>query len=146
VINREGHFDNGDERSCTSCATIFKKTSKTVTLCPTCNTKRIAKEAPEVRMYRRAKSRAKERGHEFTLSKEDVVIPTHCPVFGMPLVVHSGRSGGKADSPALDRIDNSRGYVKGNVQVLSHKANVMKADASREELIAFANWVLKENS
>jgi hypothetical protein len=93
-------------------------------------------------MLRRAQSRAKERGHEFNLELSDIHIPTHCPVLGISLVVHKGRSGGNPNSPALDRIDNNKGYVKGNVMVVSHRANMMKVDASPEELLKFADWVI----
>ena len=93
-------------------------------------------------MLRRARQRAKERGLEFNLELKDIHIPTHCPVLGIELACHKGRSGGNPNSPALDRIDNTKGYVKGNVMVISHRANMMKVDASPEELIKFAEWVL----
>ena len=47
------------------------------------------------------------------------------------------------NSPSLDRMDNSKGYVKGNVQVISHKANSMKFSASKDELLKFAEWVMR---
>jgi hypothetical protein len=92
-------------------------------------------------MYRRAKSRAVQSGLEFNLDKEDIQIPTHCPVLGIPLVVHKGTSGGRDNSPALDRVDNSKGYVKGNVLVISHLANMMKSSANVEQLIRFSEWI-----
>jgi predicted nucleic acid-binding Zn-ribbon protein len=61
-VNREGYFVGEIERECTSCGTLFKKTSKTVTLCNKCNSNRVKSETPEKRMFRRAKVRAKERG------------------------------------------------------------------------------------
>lgn len=140
--NREGYYVGETERECTSCGVIFNKTSRTVTLCNTCNSERVKVEKPELRMLRRAKQRAKERGLDFDITAEDIVIPTHCPVLGTELKVHKGRSGGNPESPALDRIDNTKGYVKGNVMVVSHRANMMKVDASPEELIKFAEWVL----
>ena len=54
-----------------------------------------------------------------------------------------GKPGGKMNSPSLDRMDNSKGYVKGNVQVISHKANSMKFSASKDELLKFAEWVMR---
>ena len=38
------------------------------------------------------------------------------------------------NSPSLDRIDPTKGYVKGNVWIISHKANVFKSYATHEEL------------
>ena len=38
------------------------------------------------------------------------------------------------DRPSLDRIDGAKGYVKGNVRVISHRANMLKNDATIEEL------------
>lgn len=142
--NREGNLVGDVTRECSSstCNNIFTITSKTVTLCPNCNSERVKSVAPEKRMLARAKARARERGHEFDLELSDIHIPTHCPVLGIALVAHKGRSGGNPNSPALDRIDNNKGYVKGNVMVISHRANMMKVDASPEELIKFAKWVL----
>lgn len=142
--NREGNLVGDVTRECSSstCDNIFTITSKKVTLCPHCNSERVKSAAPEKKMLARARSRAKERGHEFNLELSDIHIPTHCPVLGIELVAHKGRSGGNPNSPALDRVDNNKGYVKGNVMVVSHRANMMKVDASPEELIKFAEWVL----
>jgi hypothetical protein len=140
-VNREGYFVGEVERECTSCGIIFNKTSKTVTLCNKCNSERVKSESPEKKMFRRAKTRARERGIDFSITLEDVVIPEFCPTLGIKLKVHKGRSGGNPESPALDRIDNSKGYVKGNVMVMSHLANMMKSSATTEQLLLFAKWV-----
>ena len=139
--NREGFLYSETQRQCTKCGVVFEWKSKSVTLCNTCNSSRVREQSPEVQMYRRAKARASKNGLAFTITKEDIEIPTHCPVLGVPLEVHRGSSGGKHNSPALDRVDNSRGYEKGNVVVISHLANMMKSSASVEELIKFSEWV-----
>lgn len=143
MINREGYYKTDLERECTKCGTIFPNPKKTVTLCHSCNTERVKSESQEVRMYRRAKTRAKTRGIEFSIDKSDVIIPEFCPILGIKLEPYVGHSGGRPNSPALDRIDNSKGYVKGNVIVISHLANMMKSSATKEELLAFADWVQK---
>ncbi len=142
--NREGNLVGKTERECSrkTCNNIFPVTSKTVTLCPSCNSERVKSSSAESKMLSRAKQRAKEKGHEFNLELSDIVIPSHCPVLGIELICHKGRPGGNPESPALDRIDNTKGYVKGNVMVVSHRANMMKVDASPEELIKFAEWVM----
>jgi 5-methylthioribose kinase len=88
------------------------------------------------------KSRAIKKGLEFNLEEKDVIAVDHCPVFGVELV----RSLLKPawNSASVDRIDNTKGYVKGNTQVMSYLANSMKRDATDEQLILFAEWVLKE--
>ena len=143
MINREGFFVGEFERQCTKCGVMFPKTSKTVTMCNSCNSNRVKGESVETKMLRRAKQRAKERGVDFNLSLEDITIPTHCPILGIELKMHKGRSGGQPNSPALDRVDNNKGYVKGNVMVMSHLANMMKSSASTEQMVLFAEWVIK---
>ena len=143
MINREGYWVTDTERECTNCGKLFPKTSKTVTLCNECNSTRVKSNSPVWKMRQRAKVRAKISGREFSLELEDITIPEICPVLGVPIECHSGSSGGRPFSPALDRIDNDKGYTKDNIQVISHRANMMKVDASPKELIAFAKWVLK---
>ncbi len=79
-----------------------------------------------------ARGRARARGLECTIELEDVVVPTHCPVLGIELTRGVGQA---TDSSAqLDRIHNHKGYVKGNVIVVSRRANRLKSDSNVEEL------------
>ncbi len=91
------------------------------------------------------RSRAKKYGIPFTISPADLVWPKRCPIMKIPLVVGRGcseKSGGTAHNAAsLDRIDPRKGYVPGNVQIVSMLGNRMKQDANPEQLRAFANWV-----
>lgn len=95
--------------------------------------KRIAD--PTKALLARVKSRSTKKGIKFDLTITDIVIPKVCPVLGTPFTY------GTYYAASLDRVDNTKGYVKGNVQVLSHKANAMKNSANIEELKAFAKWV-----
>jgi hypothetical protein len=104
-----------------------------------------AQRHPNRRMWSVAKQRAKKRGIIFTITPEDVVIPKYCPALGIELVLGvgiSGRQGGNPNSPSLDRIIPSLGYVPGNVRVISHLANSMKGAATQDQLEKFAKWVL----
>jgi hypothetical protein len=50
--------------------------------------------------------------------------------------------GRKTDnSPSLDKIDNEKGYVPGNLAIISSRANAIKSDASLEEIEAIAAYM-----
>jgi len=90
------------------------------------------KERPERAMYKRAKSRALAKNIHFTIVESDIVIPEYCPLLEIPLKLHYG--GALDDSASLDRIDTTKGYTPENIRVISRKANIMKGNASLEEL------------
>lgn len=80
-----------------------------------------------------AKYRANRNNLEFNISEDDLLpLPTHCPVLGLKL---STRCSAQADNAySLDRINPKKGYVKGNVVVISNRANILKRDATLTEL------------
>jgi hypothetical protein len=84
-----------------------------------------------------AKQRAKKYGIPFDITYKDIVIPECCPYLGIKLVPFSEWS-----SPSLDKIIPELGYVKGNIQVISTKANTMKNSATHDELVRFAEAIL----
>lgn len=90
----------------------------------------------EQAMLNRSKSRAKRKGFEHSITIEDIHIPDNCPLLGIPLI--KGETSVQENSPTLDRIDSSKGYVKGNVWVISYKANTIKSNATPEELLTIA--------
>jgi hypothetical protein len=99
---------------------------------------------PERTLLIQARARSKKKEIHFDLAEKDIVIPENCPVFGFKLEWNLGKgAGGQANSISLDRIDNNKGYIPGNVQVISSLANRMKAAATPEQLVQFAQWVLK---
>ena len=91
-------------------------------------------------LFLSAKNRAKKYNIEFTIDILDILIPEFCPLLKERLSteMHIGNS----FSPSLDKIDSTKGYVPGNVWVISNKANRMKSNAAAEELIIFAKSVL----
>lgn len=142
--NREGFLVGKTFRECTNkdCRLVFKITSKTVTLCPECNTKRVKSTPEEKKMLNRAKERAKKSNVPFSITEKDIVIPEYCPIMGIKLEHHRGRSGAYKNSPSLDRIIPEKGYVPGNVRVVSQLANQCKGNATPEEMMKFAHWVI----
>lgn len=87
------------------------------------------------------KTRARKKGLAFDLTEEDINIPSHCPVLGIPLFHKRGKGTGPHDnSPSLDRIIPEKGYVKGNVIVVSSKANRIKSNATADEILAVGNF------
>ena len=105
---------------------------------------RNAKASPEYRMYHNAKSRAKKFGLDFTIELKDIVSPEFCPALGIPLKRAVGRGANSDFSPSLDRLIPSLGYVRGNVVVLSKKANQIKNNATVYELEKIAQWLRRD--
>jgi len=96
----------------------------------------------EKRMFCTAKQRASRANIEFSITEQDIVIPEYCPLLGMKLTNIFGE--GRVQSNAsLDRIDSSKGYTKDNIQIISDLANRMKQEATPEQLLAFANNIIK---
>lgn len=83
--------------------------------------------------------RAKTKGIDFDIDLSDIQVPKFCPVLGIELQSALTKSHLKdryLTSPSVDRFDNDKGYVKGNVRVISRRANLLKSNATIEELEA----------
>lgn len=97
--------------------------------------------------FNRKKANAKKRDRktgvpvEFTIERADLVWPTHCPILGLELDWYADTR--QENSPSFDRVDSSKGYVKGNVQIISWRANRIKNDGSADEHRAIADWLDK---
>lgn len=46
---------------------------------------------------------------------------------------------------SLDRIDSSKGYIRGNVQWVHKKINIMKWDMNKDELISWCKTIVEFN-
>lgn len=86
------------------------------------------------RIHYRLKSRCKRREIPFDLEVSDLEPPTHCPVLGLELYNKPGAGTNQPNSPSVDRIDPGKGYTKGNIRVISNRANLLKSNATIEEL------------
>jgi len=90
-------------------------------------------------MIRAARMRAKKQSVPFDLSPDDFTIPDVCPVLGIKIQKQKGRF--TANSPSLDKFIPVLGYIKTNVNVISHRANMLKWDASVKEIEALACYM-----
>jgi len=98
---------------------------------------------PRIRLREGARTRSIKRGWGFKIDKfKDLKpIPKKCPILDIPLFIGDGNS--TDNSPTLDRVGNQEFYYskkdkygryKGNVQVISRKANQMKSNSSFEDV------------
>jgi hypothetical protein len=92
-------------------------------------------ELPTQPLWERARKRAAARGLEFSIRRDDIIIPTSCPVLGIPLTIGGKRA---PSSPSLDRINPAAGYVPGNIRVISDRANRLKGARSLQVLRSLA--------
>ena len=159
-IFKEQHKEDNPEkwRVCDICNeekniwqfSLFDKTRKTSierkTTCKNCSIKirqteklnRDWKFDAKKVLYNNAKQRAKKSNMEFSIKQEDIDIPDSCPVFGFPLKRENRETWMCA--PSIDRINNSIGYVKENIIIVSRRANILKKDATIDELEQLFNY------
>lgn len=96
---------------------------------------------PRKKMLQQAKNRCNRKNLEFNLDLNDIILPQVCPLLEIPFVV--GTKDNYEYTYSLDRIDSSKGYIKGNVWVITKLANSMKNSATKKQLNVFANNILK---
>jgi hypothetical protein len=88
-------------------------------------------ENPAHVLFLQIKSRCKKRNIPFNIEESDIVIPEKCPVLGIDIFF--GAKHFCYNSPSVDRIDNDKGYIKGNIMVISYRANTLKNNGTLEE-------------
>lgn len=93
------------------------------------------------RLYRSSKARAKRDGIPFNLTLDYVrsLWPAdgNCPVLGFRMVLDKERG----ELPSLDRFEPEKGYVPGNVRIISQRANRLKGDGYAFEFDRIAAYV-----
>ena len=96
-------------------------------------------------MSHRAHSRALLKNVPCTITWRDIEYRETCPILEIPLNwgVSTNEGGRNIDTPSLDRIDPKKGYILGNICVISTLANMMKSSASLEQLKMFYKNIWK---
>jgi hypothetical protein len=93
-------------------------------------------------LVRLAHHRAKAKGLPCTLDPkavQAVIDSGECQMTGVPFNLDGGRTW---DSPSLDRIDNSKGYVPGNVRVVLYCINVMANTWGENKIVEIAEAIM----
>lgn len=79
--------------------------------------------------------------YEFSIKFEDLEWPSHCPILGIPLEYENAFDVRTEGSVSFDRIDSSKGYIPGNVRIISWRANRIKNDGTSEEHRKIADYM-----
>lgn len=152
-FNKNSYRSDGIDSQCKACRKAYKTTRRekdniTRKLNRNKNKdivnikqKEYARNNPEWYLLQKAKERSKIKNLDFNIEINDITIPEYCPILEIKLV--KGTSKNYQYSPSIDRIDSSKGYVKGNIRVISALANTMKNSASKELLETFSKNILK---
>lgn len=83
------------------------------------------------RKFTSKKANATATGWEWDIAFGDITWAEVCPILGIELDYFAETR--QENSVSFDRIDSSKGYVTGNVQVISWRANRIKNDGTPEE-------------
>jgi len=97
----------------------------------------------EYLLFLKAKNRARKYSRDFNIELSDIILTASCPVLLTPYDL-TGKN--RWLSPSLDRIDNSKGYVKGNIIVISYRANSLKKDGTLEEFEKILSFLKSINT
>jgi len=139
-------YEDKGERRCILCdlnkekKEFYQNNKSTCKKCTVVRIKQLLGDNLERSIWIRAKARAEKKDMEFDLEIKDIVVPTHCPVLGI-LFEFNNTHCTKDSSPSIDRIDNTRGYTKDNIRIISFRANKIKSDHTIGTLRAIVRYM-----
>jgi len=143
----KGNKKNGKSSHCKNCTAIRNKkwySDPVVKVKTNARERERRRSDPQRYLWTHVRDRSKRNGIPFNLTIDDCKIPSICPVLGIPIVTGKVRAKGcmvDDNVPSVDRIDPTKGYIKGNVEVISWRANHLKNNATVEELEAIVNYM-----
>lgn len=136
------HVPTPGFKSCDHCRTISRRkrknnydNNKNFKVKTMERSKKWLDKSPWVKLGNNCRKRAKELNLEYSLTNKYlhelyVSVGDICPVLKIPLSTNSSLN----NKPSVDRIKPSLGYVKGNVRIISYRANLLKNNATIEEM------------
>ena len=96
---------------------------------------------PQHYLWYVARTRARKYNTEFNIEESDIIIPVYCPILNCKLEKGEGYL---FNAMSLDRVDNTKGYIKGNVRVISRKANLLKSSLTLDVLENIIKYIKNE--
>jgi len=103
------------------------------------NRRKYSLDNPEKMLLGGARARALKKGLPFNIVEADIRVPKICPV--LKITLEKGEGTLQDSSPTLDRKIPELGYVRGNVEVISNKANRIKSNGNSLEIAAVLEYV-----
>jgi hypothetical protein len=91
--------------------------------------------------FSRKKSQVLRSNQEWSIDFSDLNWPLVCPILGIPINYYAEIT--EEGSPSFDRINSTKAYVKGNVHIISWRANRIKNDGTATEHRLIANYIDK---
>lgn len=89
--------------------------------------------------FRQKKANAVREGKTFTIDFGELEFPTHCPVLGIELDYFNDKRA--ENSVSFDQIIPGKGYISGNVIIMSWRANRIKNDGTLQEHQQIVNFM-----
>jgi hypothetical protein len=93
-------------------------------------------------LLNKARRSAIKNRYECNLTIDDIEIPKSCPYLNIKLTFNK-KNNKDSNYASIDRIDSSKGYIKGNVMIISRMANTMKNSSTIDQMKIFSKNVLK---
>lgn len=90
----------------------------------------------ETTIVQRSKFRAMKKNIPHNITEEDIIIPEYCPILGVKIEMKRNSKYG----PSIDQIVPGKGYIKGNIQIISRRANYLKSNITPDEVDLLYRW------
>jgi hypothetical protein len=91
----------------------------------------------------KAKKRSKKKNLEFNLTLGDLISIKNntCPILGHEILYKSGIDNKR--SASLDRVDPNKGYIKGNVKIVSYEGNSLKNRNNYHSAVKMLEYIIQ---
>ena len=68
-----------------------------------------------------------------------------CAITGVPIIFSKQNKDNISTTASLDRIDNNKDYIEGNIQWVHKRINIMKGNMSENEFLNICEAVVAKN-